>query len=693
MLSLFFILALFPLADRAFAYIGPGAGFAVLSSFFMLFVAFFLAIVNLISWPLRYLWKRARGKNAYKNAKVNRVIILGLDGLDPELTGGFMSQGELPNFNRLREQGHFAPLATTFPSISPVAWSSFQTGTNPGKHNIFDFLTPHWKSYLPELSSALIGNVARVIHLGKYEIPVGKPALKLLRRSVAFWNILADKGIFANILRVPITFPPEKSKALLLSAMCVPDIRGTQGSFTFYSTNQQRGQHTGGTQISVEKKNGAFCSYLPGPPNPMTKAHDQIRLSFKVSRNGKPGQAVLEIDRQKHPLELGKYTDWVKVTFRTGAGGKITGLCRFLLKQLEPEFEMYVTPINIDPEKPALPISTPAYYSTYLAKKMGPFATLGLAEDTWALNERVIDEKDFLQQTWDIHAERERMFFDAIENLDQGLLAIVFDATDRIQHTFVRYLHEDHPANRDREKVLYKDEIRNLYKKCDDLVGRTLEKMGDDTVLMVMSDHGFKPFKRGINLNRWLYDNGYLVLQKDGNGGEWFEGVEWSQTEAYALGLAGIFINRKGREGKGIVAPEEAVRLKNEIAEKLETLRDPERAENAINKVYDSAAVLNGPYVKNAPDLIVGYKPGYRASWASVTGTVMEDLFTDNTKAWGGDHCMDPKTVPGIFFCNKKIGEGDLSIMDIAPTVLDLFGQKIPSYMDGKVMAMSIDEK
>src|SRR3990172_1730381 len=224
LLSLFFILALFPLADRAFAYIGPGAGFAVLSSFFMLFVAFFLAIVHLISWPLRYLWKRPRGKNAYKNAKVKRVIILGLDGLDPELTGGFMSQGELPNFKRLREQGHFAPLATTFPSISPVAWASFQTGTNPGKHNIFDFLTPHWKSYLPELSSALIGNVARVIHLGKYEIPVGKPALKLLRRSVAFWNILADKGIFANILRVPITFPPEKSKALVLSAMCVPEI-------------------------------------------------------------------------------------------------------------------------------------------------------------------------------------------------------------------------------------------------------------------------------------------------------------------------------------------------------------------------------------------------------------------------------------------------------------------------------------
>jgi len=687
------LLALFPLQDTAQAYIGPGAGFAVLSSFFMVFIAFFLAIINLITWPLRYIWKQVRGKNVYKNARVKKVIILGLDGLDPELVQRFKKEGKLPNFARLEEQGRFAPLQTTYPSISPVAWSSFQTGTNPAKHNIFDFLAPDWKSYMPRLSSADIGNVQRHISLGKYQLPLGKPSMKLLRKSTPFWNILSDRGIFTNVIRVPITFPPEKSKGLLLSAMCVPDLRGTQGSFTHFSTAEASGEHTGGTRIKVERKNGYYFAALPGPPNPMTREHDFIRLPLKVSKNGNGNSAVLEISGQKIDLKIGEYSDWIRLTFNTGFFVKITGICRFLLKSLEPEFDMYVTPINIDPEKPALPISSPPVYSTYMAKKYGSFATLGLAEDTWALNENVIDEAQFLKQTWDIHAEREEMFFDALQNLDKGVLSIVFDATDRIQHTFMRYLHDDHPANQVRDSVKHKDAIENLYIECDRLVGRTLEKLDDNSVLFIISDHGFKAFKRGVNLNRWLFDNGYLVLKEGGSGGEWFDGVDWSRTKAYALGLAGIFLNRKGREGKGILNADEAQAVKKEIIEKLSGLRDEERDEIAINQVFDSAEVMHGPYIKHAPDLIVGYKPGYRASWASVTGTVMEDVFTDNTKAWGGDHCMDPRAVPGIFFSNKKVSDDRISIMDIAPTVLDLFGVSVPKYMDGKVLSLQLEEK
>ncbi len=689
-LLLFFV---FPAQDQAFAYIGPGAGFAVLSSFLMIFVAFLLAIINLVSWPLRYFWRLLRGKNAYKKARVKRVVILGLDGLDHQLTEQFMAEGKLPNFQKLRNEGRFAPLATTFPSISPVAWSSFQTGTNPGKHNIFDFLTPEWKTYLPRLSSAQIGNVSRYLSIGKYRIPLGKPSLKLLRRSVPFWNILSERGIFTNIIRVPITFPPQKNKGLLLSAMCVPDLRGTQGSFTHFTSKDEVSNHTGGTHLVAKKKHDLFLGSLPGPPNPMVKDHPTITLPFVISPDGKSAEATLQIDGEKIPLHIGQYSEWVPLTFKTGTGVKISGICKFLLKRIEPELDLYVTPINIDPEKPALPISYPAVYAPYLAKKLGRFATLGLAEDTWALNERVIDEGQFLRQTWDIHVERERMFFDALHNLDKGLLTIVFDSTDRIQHTFIRYLHPDHPANRGRDIFQHQNAIEHLYQECDALIGKVLAKIDANTVLIVMSDHGFKPFKRGINLNRWLLDNGYLTLKEGGKGGEWFEGLDWSRTKAYALGLAGIFLNKKGREGKGIVASDQVSALKREITAKLQKLHDPVRNEMAINAVYDSASVMHGPYLANAPDLIVGYKPGYRASWASVTGTVMEDVFTDNTKAWSGDHCMDPKTVPGIFFCNKKVADNELSIMDIAPTVLDLFGVAVPPHVDGKVLKMDVEKK
>jgi predicted AlkP superfamily phosphohydrolase/phosphomutase len=330
-------------------------------------------------------------------------------------------------------------------------------------------------------------------------------------------------------------------------------------------------------------------------------------------------------------------------------------------------------------------------YSTYLAKKFGPFATLGLAEDTWALNEKILDEREFLQQVWDIHQERENMFFDALDNLDRGVVACVFDSTDRIQHTFMRYLHDDHPANKDRDRILYKNTIEELYQRCDQLVAKVLDRLDPETVFIIMSDHGFKAFKRGVNINRWLYDHGYLVLKQGATGGEWFEGVDWSKTRAYALGLAGIYLNRKGREGRGIVTAEQVPVLKKELAVKLRGLKDPVRKETAIADIFDSSKVMHGPYLPAAPDLIVGYNPGFRASWSSVTGTVMEDIFTDNTRAWSGDHCIDPRAVPGVFFCNKKVADEQLSIMDIAPTVLDLFGVDRPSYMDGQVLSVRVD--
>ena len=265
------------------------------------------------------------------------------------------------------------------------------------------------------------------------------------------------------------------------------------------------------------------------------------------------------------------------------------------------------------------------------------------------------------------------------------MLVCVFDTTDRIQHTFLRFLDPEHPAIKGYNGK-YKNVIEDLYVKMDDLIGRVIKKIDEDTVLMVVSDHGFKQFKRGININSWLLQNGYLKL-KEGKGGrgEWLADVDWSKTKAYGLGLAGIYLNIKGRESQGIVAPgEEAKQLKAEIVEKLSGLRDPKNGETAIVEVFDTAKVLRGPYLDNAMDLVVGYNVGYRASWDSVTGKIEKEIFSDNTKSWGADHCLDPRLVPGIFFSNEKIGEKAPEIIDIAPTVLDLFGIKKPAYMDGK---------
>ena len=350
-----------------------------------------------------------------------------------------------------------------------------------------------------------------------------------------------------------------------------------------------------------------------------------------------------------------------------------------------------MTPINIDPDKPALPISHPFAYAVYLSKTQGRYSTLGLAEDTSALNEGVVDEDAFLDQAYLIHAERERMFFDALDKTRRGAVVCVFDITDRLQHMFFRHLDKNHPANQGRD-AKHRDAIRTLYTQMDDLVGRTMDRLTDDTALIVMSDHGFKPFRRGVNLNSWLYTHGFLAVKNGGpTGADMFHDVDWSRTRAYAVGFGGIYLNLAGREAHGIVAPgEEAEKVKRDISDGLRDLYDEKERTRPVRAVYDATKVYSGPYVDEAPDLIVGFKPGHRVGWLSVTGGISDQEIEDNTRRWSGDHNFNPPDVPGMLFCNRKIATRYPHIMDIGPTVLDLFGVPVPAYCDGTSM-MPID--
>lgn len=679
----------------ALAYIGPGAGFAFLSSFLMLFLSFFMAFFTLLTWPVRVIIRFFKRRKALAKSKTDRVIILGLDGLEPTITERLIAEGKLPNLQRLAKQGSYSHLQSTYPSISPVAWSTFATGVCAGGHNIFDFLSRDKKSYLPELSSSSVGNAKRALALGKYHLPLGKPIIKFLRKSQSFWKILGDHGIFSHVLRVPISFPPEKFNGALLSAMCTPDIRGTQGEFSFFTTDRAvNPQMIGGQTTVVERRGNTIETALKGPANSIIKGgKEHLRCPFTVTILDEQ-HVEIKFSNGKHRLKIGEYSEWLELVFKAGLGIKVRGIARFLLKSLEPEFQLYVTPINIDPENPALPISYPFFYSVYLAKLFGKYATLGLAEDTWALNENVIDEDDFLKQSYLIHEERDKMFMHALDNTRQGLCAVVVDATDRIQHMFFRFLEKNHPALNGHDVEKYAGVIHDLYVKMDDLVGRTMAKTNEDDVLIVLSDHGFKSFRRGINLNSWLQQHGYLTLKDGLEPGEYFKNVDWSRTKAYAIGLAGIYINQKGRESKGIVNPgEETKQLKRELIEQLSGLKDPERGEIGITEVFDSQKVYKGPYTANGPDLLIGYNVGYRISWDGATGKVTDAVFEENKKAWSGDHCIDPRLVPGVIFCNKKIMAPKPGLIDMAPTVLDLFGVQIPGYMEGKpILGLASDE-
>ncbi|MCZ6507965.1 MAG: alkaline phosphatase family protein [Acidobacteria bacterium] len=687
------LLAAVGLATPAAAYIGPGAGFALATSVGVIFFTIIVAVLAVLTWPFRMLWRLIRRPTRPK-AKVKRLIFLGFDGQDPRLTDRWMAEDKLPHFEKLAELGCYHKLHSTYPSISPVAWSSFATGVQPAKHNIFDFLSRDTRTYLPLISSTTIESLRRrgatlleKLRFGRYRLPVDKALIRSLRKAKPYWTILGEHYIWSTVLRVPITFPPDRFYGAQLGAMAIPDLLGTQGTFYLFTTRSSDDTFKeGGTRVPLDGGPDRFEASVVGPENSFVDGSPPMELPLVVRVDRPAGVAHIELDGQELALKPGALSDWVSLEFPAAPTVKVSALVRIEVTEMDEHVSIYMTPLNISPENPAMPISHPGYYANYLAKKVGPYSTLGLAEDTWALNVEVTSDATFLEQSYDIDREREGMFMASLDQLRKGSLVCVFDGTDRIQHMFWRYLEEGHPAGRGKENAEHKNAIEELYVHNDELLGRTMKKLKKGDLLFVISDHGFTSFRRGVNINAWLHANGYLKLKEGADGSnEWLVDVDWSATRAYSLGLAGMYLNIEGREAHGIVkSGAEARALKDELVARLSGVRDEERGEIGITEVFDTSKLYSGPYLGNAPDILFGFNSGYRVSWDCATGMISGPVFEDNTKAWSGDHCVDPRQVPGIMFCNYPIDDDDPALMDMAPTALGLFGIEPPAHMDGK---------
>ena len=373
------IAAIFAASQPAQAYIGPGAGFAFLSGGLVLVGALFLAVAIVAAYPVKLLLRAVSGKGRIKG-ETKRLVIIGFDGMDPQLAQRFMDEGRMPNMKKVAEEGVFSPLNTSYPSMSPVAWSSFTTGVDASRHNIFDFITRDPCTYLPVLSSSEItAGEKALLKIGKKEFfkrPTG--GIRLLRKGKPWWSFLGDKKIFSNIIRVPITFPPEKFHGASLSGMCVPDLKGTQGSFTFWTSNAaQAGPEAGGDVLMVGRDGNTLRCPITGPADPGAAKPEPMRIPMKVEvlEDDKRIRLSIGAKGEEQIVELGMkdYSDWITLEFKSKhSKAKASGIARFYCMGTKPEFGLYMTPIQIDPSNPAMPISHPTVYSIYLAKKLGP---------------------------------------------------------------------------------------------------------------------------------------------------------------------------------------------------------------------------------------------------------------------------------------------------------------------------------
>lgn len=622
-----------------------------------------------------------------------KMVVLGFDGLDPDLVRQYMADGLLPNFKKLADNGDFKTLATTIPPQSPVAWASFITGQDPGGTNIFDFIARDPNTYAPYLSIGEVRPPQKEFKLLGWKVPLSKVEVMSYRKGKTFWEYLGEARIPATILRVPSNFPPAQHSGKSLSGMGTPDIFGTYGTFQFFTSKPgEGGAEQGGRVYSVEVVNNLIETAIEGPVNTFREERQISKIPLTIRLDPKNPIARLSFEGQDLIIKEGEWSGWLPFTFKMSFS-KATGIGRFYLKQVRPEFQLYLSPININPREPPFPISCPPDYARELAQGVGLFYTQGIPEDTWALNEGRINEDEFLQQSKFPLQEILKMYrleLTKLKKQSQGLLFCYFSTSDTLQHMFFGYTDPQFPGYTKELGEKYGKVIPELYQKMDQILGETMEQVQNQAAtIVVLSDHGFTSFRRYFNLNTWLHQNGYMgyINEYKKSCGEFFENVDWQRTRAYAIGLNALYLNLKGREGQGIVkAGQEAQSLLKEIRQKLLDFRDPENGEQVIKFVDRPEEVYQGKYRQNAPDLIIGYSRGYRASWWTALGQSPVEIIGNNTSKWSGDHCIAGQLVPGIILSNKKIIRENPSIIDLAPTILHEFGLRERGEMIGQII-------
>jgi len=666
-------------------YIDPGTGFTVLGAggaliallggFLGFFLIFFKKIFSFFKrywkWLLIMLGAVAIGAiivtgvfmNKHVIAFDNKAVILGFDGLSPNILEPMMKEGLLPNFSALKTQGSYRVLETTNPSQSPVAWAGFATGKNPGKTCIFDFIERDPKTYGLTLSLTSIKN-------GKPERPI---------KTDCFWNYTSAAGIENVIIACPDTFPPDKIKGRMLSGMGVPDILGTQGTFTYYTSEPMRdGKDTGGKVFHVQRSPLMVINLL-GPRIAKSGRIDHTKVPVKVvSQKGK-NAVTIEYQNTKIELKTGVWSPWQEVTFDLGFFRKTKGIFKFYLVETEPDFKLYISPINLDPRQPFFAVTYPASYGKELTEAIGLYYTQGMPMDTWAVNEKRLGEAPFIELANEVLREKRDMLKFELSRVNKGILYCYFESPDIIQHMFWRYTDPEHPLYEKDAPEEYKQLIRSWYIKMDTVLGDVMRSINKDDTLIVLSDHGFDTFRRAAHVNTWLRENGYLVLKdKEAvSGGDLLVDIDWSGTKAYAIGFGSIYINQRGREASGIVPPgKETEDLKNEISRKLKTWYDEKYQQPVVHDVYSREEIFWGPFADRTPDLYIGFNIGYRASWQTALGAAPEDLIEDNLKKWSGTHLCDPSLIPGIFFTNRKVVQEKAKMYDVTPTILKAVGFK-----------------
>jgi predicted AlkP superfamily phosphohydrolase/phosphomutase len=701
-----------------------------------------------------------------------KVVVLGFDGADSRLLERWMDEGELPNLAKLREEGSFAPLQPTNPPQTPVSWSSFATGTDPGSTEIFDFVRRNPANYSPEFAmsrdtrqpflygnrnGAVFGTIAAIatfvvlvlvglLVLRRWVwrllvavalaalagVGAGWVATKYLpleitdtvnyRKGTTMWEAAAEAGLKVQVVRVPATYPAEDvGDGRMVSGLGVPDIRDRVGTPSFYTSDAAfvPGDDFKLEPIKLPARRGRIESRIVGranrpfrdfvidrqvsalPPGERRQARRELRRKFEDE--GVPSRFDLplileatdtslriEASGQSATLEVGEWSDWFELTFPVNpvmdVVAPLRGISRFKLLRLEPELELYQSPVNFHPDCHPVAFSWPPEFSETLSERFGLYKTIGWALDTWSLPSGVGGEELFLEDMDTTVDQFAVVMRGLLEEGGQDLFVQIYYFTDRIAHLLWRYMDPGHPQFDPTKAERFRGEMLAAYKRMDSLVGEARALAGPEALFIVCSDHGFSSFRRGVNYNNWLVENGFMSLKPGTTGRPSLADVDWERTQAYAIGLGAIYVNLVGREKRGSVMPgPEYEEVRRRLVQGLEALVDESSGERPVSRVLRREEMYGDYDPDLIPDLRVSNTLNYRVSWATTLGGFGDGLIEDNMNPWSGDHASnDPDLVRGVFLSNRPINTDAPRMIDIMPSVLDVLGVAVPPEVEGQ---------
>jgi predicted AlkP superfamily phosphohydrolase/phosphomutase len=626
------------------------------------------------------------------------LFVLGVDGLDPVILDRLMAEGRMPHFAALAREGSYQRLGTSNPPQSPVAWSNFVTGRDPGGHGVFDFVHRDPATYLP-ISSATppVEDPGRALEFFGWVIPLSGPEIVNTRGGTPWWDLLVAHGVDTEVYRIPGNYPVPESGAKVLAGMGTVDMRGGYGTYTLVADRPVAAEDPKGDiqlasvqDFDLDGTPDTLEATLKGPPDlfrlrpgQAPGPGDHLTTRFTVHLDPEFDTALVRAGGETVLLREGEWSDWIELRFDALPWGlmPLRGAVKLFAMSLRPEFKLYASAVNFSAASPPQVFTSPDDWAEQLYAALGQFYTVGMPEETSALRDGVFDDDDYVRQVALVQEDSRAMLELALDRFAPGDATFVYLSDIDLQchmlwrHADPKYPGLGHPARDPETAAAHAHHIEDFYTDVDAALGRVRERLPAGTRLIVMSDHGFQPYTRRFHLNAWLRDQGYLVLQ-DGKrtGRVGLEDVDWSRSRAYGLGFNGLYLNLAGREARGSVRPEDAEALLREIAAALEAERDPETGARVVLRAYPAAEAFHGERLAEAPDLVVGYDQPYAGSDPSTLGEIGEVVVDDNTSRWSGNHLIDPSLVPGVLLVNGPVAPGEHDLTDVTVSILDHYG-------------------